>query len=102
MSEVKEPVFVTWGGLAAAEPRLTALREEAREIQRGAPRRGSFCRVKTMDSQFNKRLLALVGPGREEDGPRFLFTLSAFVCAHDCIEATLPRCFDCHCGADSR
>jgi len=84
---------LTWEDVAAMEPRLAELFDEARLTDGSGEH---FCANRVWYGAFKPRLEQLVGWDRKS-GPYDLTTSGAYSAAYDAIYAQLPGCRDCWC-----
>jgi hypothetical protein len=86
---------LTFAALAAREPRLQALLNEARAWRR-RKRDKNWCANEIWYRTLKPKLLALVGRHRADKDPE-LSTMQAYDLAYDAIYDALPDCKQCAC-----
>jgi hypothetical protein len=84
------PAPADFEALAALDPRLAELAEEARAVEAGR----SFCRNLVFVRDFKPRVCVLAGWNRDE-GPAELQTSRAYDVMYDVVRGALPPCRGC-------
>jgi hypothetical protein len=88
---MRAPADLSFAELAAIEPRLQALREQAAAVR---PGQGYWCNLPAWINEIRPQLEQLVG--RQAENPR-LQTDRLYAICHREIYGALPKCSGCRC-----